>query len=274
MNRWRIAHAWAVVFLFVGCDLTAPPPAPTGPVPTTRESPVQVEGRAAAPRAETGARISGGTERDLRFAEFVRDTAGSMVEDVSVGVERKGLIQVVLGGATAPEDTLPMTQALVAGARKDFSDRPFTLVVFDPSHEPILKAHSSPDGGVRYEVVGAGRATREATQDPEPAPDQRQQATEKDSKFAAWALKTGHDYLQYVDSNLDRRGLLVFGITEAVQPGEVRDLTRSLLEGARQEFPDRRLTAIVFDPHCERIGQATLDASARSARPSKAHLLP
>jgi len=222
-----------------------------------------VEGSAPASKEGPGARISGETERDYRFAEFVRDTTGSMVDEVSVGVERKGVIQVVLGAATAPEDTLPMTQALVAGARKDFPDRPFTLVVFDPAREPILKAHSSPDRGVRYEVVGAGRATRESDQAPEPAPDQGPQPTEKDRRFAAWALKTGHDYLQYVDSNLDRRGLLVFGITESVRPEDVRDLTRSLLEGARQEFPRQRLTAIVFDPHGERIGQATLNTDGQ-----------
>src|SRR5437588_9515885 len=84
MNRWRIAHAWVVVFLSVGCDLTAPPPATTGPTPTSGGSRAQVEGPAPAPRAESGARISGDTERDLHFAEFVRDTAGSMVQDVSV----------------------------------------------------------------------------------------------------------------------------------------------------------------------------------------------
>ena len=39
---------------------------------------------------------------------------------------------------------------------------------------------------------------------------------------------------------------------------DVKPLTRSLLEGARKEFPGRDLVATVFDPEGERIGRARL----------------
>lgn len=266
MNSTRIAHAWAILFFLAGCDLTAPTSAPPPPISgaPSRESGPATVGPAVAPRShEAEASVSGDTKRDFRFAEFVRDKAGPLVREVSVGVERKGLIQIVLGEATAPADTLPLTQSLVAGARKDFPDRPFTLVVFDPAQEPILKAHSSPEGGVRYEVPGAGRAVHESAAQPTATPTEDREPTAKDRRFADWAMKTGHDYLRFVESDLDRTGLLVFGIRETVDPKDVRDLTRSLLEGARTEFPRRSLAAIVVDPNGQRIGKATLDADGQ-----------
>jgi hypothetical protein len=47
-------------------------------------------------------------------------------------------------------------------------------------------------------------------------------------------------------------------VTRDVKPADVPDLTRSLLQGARKEFPRRDLVATVFDPEGERIGRARL----------------
>jgi hypothetical protein len=260
MKRIRIARGWALLFLVAGCgpDATIEAPRPDTPVPTV-QAPVSAEpGRPAPARAN----VSGETPGDLRFAEFVRQTAGDLVSDVAVGIERSGRMQVVLTGQTAPEDTLPLTKSLVAGARKDFPDRPFTLTLFDPSKTPILKARFDPERGVQYQVVqddaGAdGSASRAA------GPIVNRSATDKDGRFADWAMDKGRDFLRYVEADLERHGRIWFGVTREVQPADVPKLTESLLEGARTEFPRRELIATVFDPEGEKIGTATLGADGK-----------
>jgi hypothetical protein len=83
--------------------------------------------------------------------------------------------------------------------------------------------------------------------------------TERDQAFAAWAEAHGKSMLRYVEADLERHGRLWFGVTRDVKPEEVRPLTKSLLEGARKEFPKGELVATVFDPDGERIGRARLD---------------
>lgn len=61
-----------------------------------------------------------------------------------------------------------------------------------------------------------------------------------------------------MQADLERHGRLWFGVTRQVKPDDVPELTRSLLEGARTEFPDRPLQAVVFDLEGERIGTAAL----------------
>jgi len=53
-------------------------------------------------------------------------------------------------------------------------------------------------------------------------------------------------------------------VTREVKPGDVKDLTRSLLEGAQKEFPRRDLVATVFDPNGDRIGRAYLGSDGES----------
>jgi len=210
------------------------------------------------------------TPRDQKFAEFVATTAGAMVQKVAVGIERKGVMRVQLGESAAPEDTLPLTKSLLAGARKDFPDKPITVSVYDPAGEPIVKAHYQADQGVRYEVARSGQHAAEATR-PRPADPadagsrteglSQSGTTEKDRRFAAWATEKGHRYLRYVQADLEQRGRLWFGVTREVAPADVSELAKSLLQGARTEFPGRELTATVFDPDGERIGKASLDRS-------------
>ena len=52
-------------------------------------------------------------------------------------------------------------------------------------------------------------------------------------------------------------------MTREVKPADVRQLTRSLLEGARKDSPRQDLVATVFDPEGERIGKAHLGADGR-----------
>jgi len=264
MKRIWIALTCAVVFTLAACGTaTIEPPPPALPSPTT-QSP-SPSGRAD-DRGSAGVEVSADTERDRRFGEFVKKTAGGMDKAVAVGIERKNVLRVELGEATAPEDTLPLTKSLLSGARKDFPGQPITVSVYDPTGEPILKALYEPEEGVRYEVAHSkdspGRTTASARSDGDAKTATRSAPrgglSDKDRQFADWAMKKGGDYLRYVEADLERKGRLWFGITRVVKPHDVPALTRSLLEGARTEFPRRELTATVFDPDGERIGNATL----------------
>ncbi len=225
-------------------------------------------------------RISGAQEptgrgaQDRRFEEFVRKTAGGMVADVAVETEH--VMKVKVKDSVSPEDVLPLTKNLMAGARKDFPDEFISVAVYDPAGKPILRARFRPGKGVDYEVVPSkGREGHEFSKSPgaegrEPAaapaptastterPASKTGRTERDVKFAKWAEEKGHDFLRYVEADLEEHGRIWFGVTKAVAPKDVPSLTKSLLEGAHNEFPRKDLTAVVFDPEGERIGTATL----------------
>lgn len=49
-------------------------------------------------------------------------------------------------------------------------------------------------------------------------------------------------------------------ITDDVRPSEVRDLSRSLLQGFRQSFPNKDLTVLVYAPDKELILTANYDS--------------
>ena len=225
---------------------------------------------------QTRPEVSFDTQRDKRFAEFVAKSAGDMVHKVAVGIERRGVVRVELGKNTDPEDTLPLTKSLMAGARKDFPGQAITLSIFDPEGQAILKAHYHPDHGVRYEVAHARPSDSQTTSTHAPASEDRAPeaahwesakawsgATDSDRRFAEWAFGKGHKYLRYVQADLERNGRLWFGVTSDVQPQDVAALTKSILQGARTEFPGRAVTAKVFDPHGETIGNASLGSDGQ-----------
>lgn len=206
-----------------------------------------------------------------------------MVRQASVNAEKGGQIRVQLDSSVAPDDTLPLTKSLLAGARKDFPGRPLTLAMYDPNGDPILQAIYHPDHGVQYRIAHEGEsgsrrpetarpdqdttthetAERNRPRPPAEAPLTRGGSTQADRNFAEWAEEHGKTYLRYVQADLERHGRLWFGVTRETKPADVPDLTRSLLEGASKEFPRRELTATVFDPEGERIGRARLGADGR-----------
>jgi hypothetical protein len=227
-------------------------------------------------RGAHGVEVSADTEHDRRFGEFVREKSGGMIKSVSVSLERKNVLRVELSEATAPEDTLPMAKSLLSGARKDYPDQPITVAVYDPTGAFIMKALYEPEEGVRYEVAPSKDSPGLTTTSTRPAGDAgtasrsapRGGLSDKDRKFADWAMSKAGDYLRYVEADLENKGRLWFGVTRAVKPDDVPALTKSLLEGARTEFPRRELSATVFDPDGERIGSATLgrDGDVKWAR--------
>jgi hypothetical protein len=240
-----------------GCEQPQPPNG-QAPIETRKQTPAT--NITSPPQRTVQAEVSFDTPQDREFAKHVAESAGELVQKIAVGIERKGTMRLQLGQATEPEDTLPLTKSILTGARKNFPGKPITLSVFDPQGDPVLKAKYHPDHGVRYEVVREGGATPEVKQSTPIAPSALEQSgtTEKDRQFAQWAVDKAKPYLRYVQADLEQRSRVWFGVTHSVKPEDVRDLTKSLLQGARNEFGRKELTATVFDPDGERIGKATL----------------
>lgn len=212
-------------------------------------------------------KVSSDTERDAKFARFLHKNSAGMIREAAVGIENKGKLQVVVSRAVEPEETLPLTKSLMAGARADFPDQPITLSLFDPDRAPILTARFKPGEGVSYKIAhggtpGEGKTERGAAPSTSRTdakdPLARGGVTQRDQKFSAWAEEHGHSMLRFVESDLEGHGRLWFGVTREVKPADVRPLTQSLLEGAAKEFPQKELAATVFDPDGERIGRAHL----------------
>lgn len=285
MKHLRSGRVGCVLLLLIaGCT---PPPAAdhdttaTTPSPTTSDRPsTRADSRDSSPRETTAAgregrtNISWDTDRDRVFAEFLRDKAGSMLRDAAVGIERRGVLRVRLDESVNPDDTLDLTKSLMAGARKDFPDRPIRLELKDPKGDPILNARYQPGQGIQYDLAGEpgggteisetrGSGTADSRTDADSGPLARSGRTRKDREFAAWAEDHGRAYLRYVQADLERNGRLWFGVTGEVKPRDVPDLTRSLLSGASKEFPGREIVATVFDPDGEKIGRARLGKGDR-----------
>jgi hypothetical protein len=261
MRRLPIHLGFLALLTLAGCM-----PSTTDPVDSTPVSKPDARRVYPAPDTPTKAKVTGDTERDQAFARFLGEHSGGMIARASVGIEKLGLLRVVLDRSVRPEDTLELTKSIMTGARKEFPDRPINLAIFDPGEEPILKARYRPGQGVRYEI--AHQKPGSVPPDvPEGAGDgpstSKSGVTEQDRKFAAWAEDHGRRFLRYVEADLERNGRLWFGVTREVKPADLPELTKSLLEGARQEFPRKDLVATVFDPEGERIGMAHLEAGGK-----------
>jgi hypothetical protein len=255
-----------------GARVTEPPrsapsqaPYETGSAPLIPSSRAGEETASAPVSAAEQVEVSWETDRDAKFARFLRENSGGMIKKAAVGLDKRGELKVEISRAVDPEDTLTLTKSLIAGARKDFPDRPITVSLYDPQGAPILKAHYRPGEGVHYQIASGKSQDRTpaTTSRPTSRPGgdaiARGGVTERDQAFAAWAESHGKSMLRYVEADLERHGRLWFGVTRDVKPEDVRPLTKSLLEGARKEFPNRELVATVFDPDGERIGRARLD---------------
>ncbi len=244
----------------------APPAAPgysvQRPAETGAAPPAVARGRTAGEPE-----VSWDTERDGRYARFLRENSGGMVRKAAVGIENRGTLRVEIDRAVAPEDTLPLTRSLMAGpARTSPTARSSCR-----STTPTASRSSRRDTGpTTASTTRSSTATRRAAPRPprrRPTdaddPAARSGVTEADRKFAAWAEDHGRAFLRYVEADLERHGRLWFGVTRDVKPADVPDLTRSLLEGADKEFPRREIVATVFDPDGEKIGMAHLGTDGK-----------
>lgn len=255
-RRPALALVSAMVCGWMAAGCSGPSAGPTSG--GTANAPAGSEPRPAPARDDAGKpEVSFDTERDGRYARFLQHHSGGLIRKAAVGIERRGELRVEISRAVEPDDTLTLTKSLMAGARKDFPDRPITLALYDPDGAPILKANYRPGAGVHYQIAHGGEASP-----PKPSASadaiERGGVTDRDRDFAAWAESHGRGLLRYVEADLERHGRLWFGVSRDVAPAEVRPLTKSLLEGARKEFPRGELSATAFDPDGERIGRARL----------------
>lgn len=79
--------------------------------------------------------------------------------------------------------------------------------------------------------------------------------------YGDWVISAAQGLISdaYVRDN-DKLGVV---ISDSVQPSEVKDLSRSLLQGFRQSFPDKDLKVLVYAPDKELILQANYDSQTR-----------
>ena len=79
--------------------------------------------------------------------------------------------------------------------------------------------------------------------------------------YGDWVVSAAQGLVSdaYVRDN-DKLGVV---ITNSVEPSEVKDLSRSLLQGFRQSFPDKDLKVLVYAPDKELILQANYDSQSQ-----------
>ncbi len=79
--------------------------------------------------------------------------------------------------------------------------------------------------------------------------------------YGDWVVSAAQGLVSdaYVRDN-DKLGVV---ITNSVEPGEVKDLSRSLLQGFRQSFPNKDLKVLVYAPDKELILQANYDSQSQ-----------
>ena len=79
--------------------------------------------------------------------------------------------------------------------------------------------------------------------------------------YGDWVVSAAQGLISdaFVRDN-DKLGVV---ISDSVRPNEVKDLSRSLLQGFRQSFPDKDLTVLVYAPDKELILQTKYDTQTR-----------
>lgn len=72
--------------------------------------------------------------------------------------------------------------------------------------------------------------------------------TDSDAKFARFLRDNAGGMIKKAAVGLEKRGELKVEISRAVEPEETLTLTKSLMAGARKDFPDRSITLSLYDP--------------------------
>ena len=84
--------------------------------------------------------------------------------------------------------------------------------------------------------------------------------TDRDRTFAEFLRAKSGGMLRKAAVGIDRKGQLQIELDRSVAPEDTLDLTKSVLAGARKDFPGQPITMRVFDPN----GQPILTARYRS----------
>ena len=72
--------------------------------------------------------------------------------------------------------------------------------------------------------------------------------TERDHQFAGYLQKHSGGLIKEAAVGLEKKGTLRVEVSRAVKPEDTLALTKSLMSGARKDYPDRPLTLSVYDP--------------------------
>ncbi len=85
--------------------------------------------------------------------------------------------------------------------------------------------------------------------------------TQSGERYGQWVMETAKGLIDdaYVRDN-DKLGVV---ISPNVQPNEVRDLARSLMQGFHNNFPNRDLSVLVYAPDRQLILTANYDDTSR-----------
>ncbi len=111
-------------------------------------------------------------------------------------------------------------------------------------------------------TTGCATATREAPTGTSIGYEQLQRGNSTAGQtYGDWVISAAQGLISdaYVRDN-DKLGVV---ISDSVRPSEVKDLSRSLLQGFRQSFPDKDLKVLVYAPDKELILQANYDSQTR-----------
>ncbi len=111
-------------------------------------------------------------------------------------------------------------------------------------------------------TTGCATATREAPTGTNIGYEQLQRGNSTAGQtYGDWVVSAAQGLISdaYVRDN-DKLGVV---ISDSVRPSEVKDLSRSLLQGFRQSFPDKDLKVLVYAPDKELILQANYDSQTR-----------
>lgn len=79
--------------------------------------------------------------------------------------------------------------------------------------------------------------------------------------YGDWVISAAQGLIS--DAYVRDNDKLAVVISDSVKPNEVKDLSRSLLQGFRQSFPEKDLKVLVYAPDKELILQANYDSQTR-----------
>src|SRR3954471_19078116 len=121
-----------------------------------------------------------------------------------------------------------------------------------------LPAESGP-GGASAPVLNPPGGPRPVATSSAPAPSASPEVswdTERDKTFANFLAEKSGGMVRKAAVGIERRGELRIELDRSVAPDDTLELTKSIMDGARRDFPDRPILLSVYDPAGEPILKA------------------
>jgi hypothetical protein len=122
--------------------------------------------------------------------------------------------------------------------------------------EPPARAPETAPYEVRRPVLPAADRDDRGGDPEAPARAEVSWDTERDGRFARFLQEKSGGMIRKAAVGIENRGTLRVEISRAVEPEDTLTLTRSLMAGARNDFPDRPITLSLYDPQGKPILKA------------------